>query len=99
MDVLDELREEGRAEGERIGERRGEKKGRAEGRAKALLKLLTARFGPVPASARARILAGTAAEHDRRLLRVLTARSLPAVLDPPAPRAKRQAPARKAARA
>jgi len=62
MDVLDELRQEGREEGERIGERKGREEGRVEGRvegrAEQLLKLLTARFGRVPAEAKAQVLVG-----------------------------------------
>ncbi len=72
MDVLDELRQEGREE--------GRKEGREEGRARMLLKQLTARFGPVPAEAKAQILAAKQPALDRWALRVLTAPSLQAVL-------------------
>jgi hypothetical protein len=64
MDVLDELKREGRVEGE----------------ARMLLRLLTARFGSVPAEAKARILAATEPTLARWSLRVLTAPTLEAVL-------------------
>jgi hypothetical protein len=91
MDVLDELREEGREEGERIGERNG--------RAQLLLKQLTARFGPVPAEAKAQVLAAKQPALDRWALRVLTAPSLRAVLGPRTRPPKKTAPARRATRA
>lgn len=55
---------------------------RDEGRAQMLLKQLTARFGPVPADAKAQILAARQPALDRWALRVLTAPSLQAVLAP-----------------
>jgi hypothetical protein len=53
-----------------------ELKGRKAGRAEALLEQLEARFGTVPAKARARIQAAEAPELARWSLRVLTATSL-----------------------
>ena len=99
MDVLDELRQEGRAEGERIGERRGERKGRLEGRAQLLLKLLTNRFGPVPAEAKAQVLAAKQPTLDRWAVRVLNAPSLQAVLGASMPRSKTTTHPRKPMRA
>jgi hypothetical protein len=64
MDVLDELKREGRV----------------EGGARVLLRLLTARFGPVPAEAKARIVGATWPALVRWSLRVLTAPTLEAVL-------------------
>jgi hypothetical protein len=64
MDVLDELKREGRV----------------EGGARILLGLLAARFGSVPAEARARILGATEPMLARWSLRVLTAPTLEAVL-------------------
>lgn len=73
---------------------------RLEGRAETLLDLLTARFGSVPAGARARIAAANEATLKRWSLRVLTESTLDAVLDSPAPkRTKKAAPASKAGRA
>ncbi len=83
MDVLDELRQEGRV----------------EGRAQILLKQLTARFGPVPAEAKAQILAAKQPSLDRWALRVLTAPSLDAVLGAAKARPTKTAPARKTTRA
>ena len=80
VDVLDELKREGREEGKREGRREGERKGRREGRAQTLLELLAARFGPVPAEAKAQILASTEATLARWSLQVLTAPTLAAVL-------------------
>ncbi len=91
MDVMDELREEGRVE--------GRTEGRAEGRAEMLLKQLTARFGPVPAKAKAQVLAAKAPALDRWALRVLTAPSLQAVLGASKARARKTAPARRNTRA
>lgn len=71
MDVLDELKREGREEGER--------KGRVEGVARILLTLLAARFGAVPAEAKARVLAATEPTLTRWSLRLLTAPTLEAV--------------------
>lgn len=53
---------------------------RVEGRAEALLELLAARFGRVPAEAKARILAANGATLSRWSIRVLTAPTLAAVL-------------------
>ncbi len=66
--MLDELRQEGREE-ERIGERRGERIGARKGGA---LALLAARFGPVPAEAKAQILAANEPALARWSLRVRT---------------------------
>ncbi len=102
MDVLDELRQEGREEGERIGERRGERigerKGERKGRARTLLELLAARFGPVPAEAKAQILAADEPALARWSLRVLTEPSLQAVLGASTSRAKRAGAARRPVR-
>jgi predicted transposase YdaD len=68
MDVLDVLKREGRAEG------------RVEGAGRLLLHLLTARFGAVPAEAKARILGATEPTLARWSLRVLTEPTLEAVL-------------------
>lgn len=95
MDGLDELRQEGREQGRAEGERKGERKGRAQ----LLLKQLTARFGPVPAEAKAQVLAAKEPALDRWALRVLTAPSLDAVLGAATTRAKKPAPARRATRA
>ena len=82
MDELDVFRVEGRVEG------------RQEGAAKVLLLQLKARFGAVPADARARILAAKEATLARWSLRVLTAPTLDAVLGG---KAKKAAPARRPA--
>jgi predicted transposase/invertase (TIGR01784 family) len=72
MDVLDVLKREGRVE--------GRAQGRVEGGARVLLRQLAARFGPVPAEAKARILGATGPALARWTLRVLTAPTLEAVL-------------------
>ncbi len=69
---------------------------RNEGRAATLLAQLKARFGPVPAEAKARVLAASEATLARWALRVLTAPTLEAVLDG---RPRKAAPARARARA
>jgi predicted transposase YdaD len=79
VDVLDVFRREGREEGRR--------EGRAEGRAHTLLEQLAARFGPVPAEVKERILAAKEATLTRWSLRVLTAPTLEAVLDSKAKKA------------
>jgi hypothetical protein len=92
VDVLDELKREGREEGKREGERMG----RREGRAQTLLEQLAARFGSVPADAKAQILASTEATLARWSLRVLTAPTLAAVLGSAATKpAKKAAPTRR----
>jgi predicted transposase YdaD len=95
MDVLDELRQEGREE----GRTEGRVEGRAEGSARTLLKLLTARFGPVPAETREQILAAKQPSLDRWAVRVLTAPSLQAVLSGSTARARKTARPRRASRA
>jgi predicted transposase YdaD len=65
--------------GERIrleGEKRGLVKGRREAKAEVVLRQLTHRFGPLPASAAARVSAASLEELDRLVDRVLTAQSL-----------------------
>ena len=86
VDVLDVFKVQGREEG------------RQEGRAKTLLELLKARFGPVPAEVKARILAAKEPALARWSLRVLTARTLAGVMEPAArtstpksPRARKRA--------
>jgi hypothetical protein len=74
-------------------------KGRVEGRAQMLLKQLTARFGPVPAEAKAQVLGAKQPALDRWALRVLTAPSLQAVLGAAKARPTKTAPARKPSRA
>jgi len=59
-------------------EQRGERKGRVEGRARTLLDLLAARFGSVPASAKARILAADEPTLARWSLRVLSSTAVTA---------------------
>lgn len=49
----------GRAEGKREGLAEGKREGQAEGGARILLGVLNARFGAVPAEAKARVLAAT----------------------------------------
>jgi hypothetical protein len=86
MDVLDELKREGRAEGDR------------EGRARMLLELLAARFGPVPAAAKAQVLAASARTITRWSLRLLSAPNLAAVLGETATgAAKKATPSRRPA--
>jgi hypothetical protein len=75
MDALDELRQEGREEGRDEGERVGREEGERIGRARLLLKQLTARFGRVPAEAKAQVPAAKEPALDRWAVRVLTARS------------------------
>jgi predicted transposase YdaD len=101
MDVLYELKREGHDE----GKREGLAEGKREGGARMLLKLLAARFGRVPAEAKAQILAATEPMLARWSLRVLSAPTLDAVLRGAAARAPKNAssarrpPARKPARA
>ncbi|MCC6559528.1 MAG: hypothetical protein IT372_41960, partial [Polyangiaceae bacterium] len=56
-------------------ERRGERRGKREGQAEMLLRLMAARFGPVPDEVAGRVEAGSEAELGRWALRVLTAQS------------------------
>ncbi|MFO0729366.1 MAG: Rpn family recombination-promoting nuclease/putative transposase, partial [Myxococcota bacterium] len=72
---------------------------RLEGRAQMLLKQLTARFGPVPAAAKAQILAAKQPALDRWAIRVLTEPSLEAVLGATKARPAKTAPSRKTSRA
>jgi len=59
----------------------GEAKGKAEGKAEALRKLLTLKFGPLPEATASRLATATQTDVDRWLELVLTADTLPAVLD------------------
>jgi hypothetical protein len=81
MTIAQELREEGRRDGLRAGRKKGlvegEKKGLAEGekkgRVKALLRILGRRFGPVPKTIRARVMAAKPSELDAWLDRSIDA--------------------------
>jgi flagellar biosynthesis/type III secretory pathway protein FliH len=55
---------EGRAEGEARGEAKGKIEGKAEGKAELLQRLLTRRFGPLPAGVRDRLVAASAEQLD-----------------------------------
>ncbi len=72
--------------------------GRREGSARMLLTQLKARFGRVPAEAKARILAAKEPALARWSVRVLSAPTLEAVLDD-RPRKATPSPARRRARA
>jgi predicted transposase YdaD len=87
VDVLDELKREGREEG------------RVEGGARILLGQLAARFGPVPAEVKVRVLAAKEPTLARWSLRVLTAPTLEAVLGGTTPKAAKKpaTPARRPA--
>jgi hypothetical protein len=76
MSTAEKLRVEGLA--------RGLERGRVEGRVEALRRLLIRRFGPLPASAEAQLVAASQPELDQWLDRVLDAADLPAVFLPPA---------------
>jgi predicted transposase YdaD len=99
MDVLDELRQEGREEGRTEGRAEGRTEGRTEGGARLLLKLLTKRFGPVPANTKAQVLAAKQPTLDRWAERLLTASSLQAVFRTATPPPKTTARPRKSSRA
>ena len=69
----------------REGKREGEQKGRRDGRAQALLDLLSARFGPVPASVKARVESATEKMLSTWTQRVLTAPTLEALIEDVSP--------------
>jgi predicted transposase/invertase (TIGR01784 family) len=75
----------GRAEGEAKGRAEGEAKGRAEGllqgRTSLLERLLSRKFGPLPAEARARLEAASSADIEGWAERVLFAQSLEQVFE------------------
>ena len=74
--------------------------GAMKARAEVLLDQLTAKLGPVPAKARAQVMAADEATLRRWSLRVLTETTLAGVLDAPKPKpARKAAPAAKHARA
>ena len=73
---LDEIERRGELRGELRGERTGERRGQA----RMLLKLLTIRFGPVPAEMSAHVMAADQATLSRWAARVLTAPTLETVL-------------------
>jgi predicted transposase/invertase (TIGR01784 family) len=75
MSTADKLRAEGRVE----GHAEGRVEGRAEGRIETLLRQMTRRFGPLPATTVAHVRAGTPAELDAWTDRILTAPTLEAL--------------------
>ena len=77
---LDEIERRGELRGELRGERTGERTGERRGQARMLLKLLTIRFGPVPAEMSAQVMAADQATLSRWAARVLTAPTLETVL-------------------
>jgi hypothetical protein len=72
-------------------EQRGARRAKREGEARALLRQLAARFGSVPAAARARIVEADEATLARWSIRVLSEPSIDAVLDGAAPRRTKKA--------
>ena len=90
---IERMKDEGKRAGRAEGEREGRAAGERAGRAATLLELLAARFGAVPAKAKARVLAADEKTLSRWSLRVLTAPTLAEVLDEgePGKRAKKAA--------
>lgn len=98
--ILEQFERKGHAEGRVEGRVEGRFEGRVEGRAKTLLELLAARFGSVPASARARVMAADEPTLARWSIRVLSEGSIDTVLDTAKPKpAKKTGAAGKHARA
>jgi len=81
VDFREQFRHEGRIEGKREGKREG----RLAMRVEVLLDLLAARFGNVPAAAKARVCAADEKTLSKWTLRVLTAETVADVLDGEAP--------------
>jgi predicted transposase YdaD len=71
-----EGRVEGRVEGRAEGRAEGKVEGKVEGKSEIVRRLLTARFGPLPAKLAARLRAATDRDLDRWALRLLDAESL-----------------------
>ncbi|MDI1444430.1 Rpn family recombination-promoting nuclease/putative transposase [Polyangium sp. 6x1] len=96
MTWLDEIEERGRVEGRVEGRLEGRVEGRMEGQARLLRRLLTVRFGALPASARARIAKADEATLSRWGVRLLTAETLDDVFGeaPRAPLSPRAAKSR-----
>jgi hypothetical protein len=78
---LKEALQEGIAIGKAQGKAEGKAEGEAEGRAELLLRLLTARFGPLDEATAARVHAGTPSDVELWAIAVLSAPSLAAVFD------------------
>jgi len=74
--------EEGEAKGEAKGEARGEARGKVEGKASTLKRLLTLRFGAVPAWAERRIDAAPLAQLDTWLDGIFAAEGVAALIGP-----------------
>lgn len=81
MTVAEELMQKGRVEGRAEGRVEGRVEGRAEGQVALLVKLLTHKFGELPAEYRARLEGSTADVLERYAERLLAARTLAAVFD------------------
>jgi flagellar biosynthesis/type III secretory pathway protein FliH len=78
--LWDELKNELLSKGRREGRKAGREEGRKEGERALVRKLLTLRFGKLPADAEQRLKRASLAELERWAERVLTAKSLAAVL-------------------
>ncbi len=79
-EIIGRERKRGMAIGREEGRAEGKAEGKAEGERKVILSLLEERFGPVPASARARIEALGEAELEVLARRLLKAESLAELL-------------------
>ena len=79
-----EGKREGLLEGKREGQREGKLEGQREGKTEALQSVLTARFGPLPSWAGARLAGATVDQLDAWLNGFLQAETLEGLLgDPP----------------
>ena len=74
---------QGRQEGRSQGRKEGHAEGRQEGRVEARVQILERRFGPLPATARERVTAGSSTDLDGWLDRALDATSLDEFFGPP----------------
>ena len=76
MSAAERLRQQGKAEGEAAGLAKGRVEGESRGRVATLLKLLTLKFGELPAVTQKRVQAASIEQLDQLAERVLSAETL-----------------------
>ena len=76
MSTAEKLRRDGLREGKALGEARGEARGRMQRGIELVLRMLTRRFGTLPAAVRARVRRASAEKLDRWAVRLLDSKTL-----------------------